>query len=723
MLLLLINGVMVQKVIATTFPEFTYNGFTGRNLLLDGAASVGEDGILTLTNGTTGVQQQGRCFYPYPIHLQYAGGQSRSFTSTFVFAIACSGSGCGDGMTFVISSAADFRAASSPAYLGLADPHDALSNPLVAVELDTVADPELMDRNGNHVGVDVNSLTSNLSRPAGYIYRDDGAATNFSFQALNLSSGDPMQLWVNYDAETTQLDVTLALVPMFKPSTPLFSYNVSLARLLVTGDSPMTKAYFGFTASTGESGGTSHQVLGWSFGLGGSPLNYTLLPLKRAHQDQGGGGGRARGDRRSFIAWLSAAASVLAVLSAVAAGLAIRWWKRRAGRRENWEAELELGPRRFAYRDLRRATDGFTRLLGKGGFGRVYGGVLASDMPVAVKRVSPDSRQGMAQFTAELIILGGLRHRNLVRLLGYCRHKEELLLVYEHMPNGSLDRYLHGGQYTTRPLVWSQRLHVVKCVAAGLLYLHDDWEQVIVHRDVKASNVLLDAEMNGRLGDFGLARLHDHGAEALHTTHVAGTRGYLAPELLRFRKATKATDVFAFGAFVLEVACGRRPVGLNARGVLLVLVEWVRHIWSSGGSVVDAMDPRLEDYAADEAELVVKLGLLCSHPLPVARPGMRLVMQYLDGDLPLPEFSPDYLCITDVDQVLIDESSSSVATTITGHGPFHLFSWAEAEFHAQWASPGRGALHSNQPLLPFSCRVRASPWTESMVQVHCGLGQ
>jgi len=121
--------------------------------------------------------------------------------------------------------------------------------------------------------------------------------------------------------------------------------------------------------------------------------------------------------------------------------------------------------------------------------------------------------------------------------------------------------------------------------------------------------------------------------------------------------------VFAFGAFVLEVACGRRPVGLNARGELLVLLDWVRQIWATG-CIADAMDPRLLDCEAHEAELVLKLGLLCSHPLPAARPGMRQVMQHLDGGQPLPEFSADYLAITDVDQVL--ETSPSVATTITG---------------------------------------------------------
>ncbi|KAF0905560.1 hypothetical protein E2562_007357 [Oryza meyeriana var. granulata] len=353
--------------------------------------------ILTLTNGTTdGVQQQGRCFYPYAIPPQYAGGLTRSFISTFIFSITCSGSGssCGDGMTFVISSTADFPASSSPAYLGLANPHDAPSNPFVAIELDTVADPELKDRNSNHVGFDLNSLMSNLSSPAGYIYVDEVGVDNCSFQALKLSSGDPMQLWVNYDAGTTQLDVTLALVPMFKPSAPLFEI-------------------------------AGHR----RFSYGQS--------IFRLHRFDG------RANKKSFVKLLTATASVLAVVAAVLACLVLRWWwKKKAERQQNWEAEL--GPRRFAYSDLRRATDGFTRLLGKGGFGCVYGSVLAaSGMNVAVKQVSSESRQGMTQFTAEIIILGRLRHRNLVRLLGYCRHKDELLLVYEHMPNGSLDKYLH----------------------------------------------------------------------------------------------------------------------------------------------------------------------------------------------------------------------------------------------------------------------------------------
>ncbi|KAK0604080.1 hypothetical protein LWI29_011795 [Acer saccharum] len=163
----------------------------------------------------------------------------------------------------------------------------------------------------------------------------------------------------------------------------------------------------------------------------------------------------------------------------------------------------------------------------------------------------------MKQFVAEIVSMGRLRHRNLVQLRGYCRRKGELLLVYDYMPNGSLDKILYGSM---RPnLNWFRRIRIVRGVACGLLYLHEEWEQVVLHRDIKSANVLLDADLNGKLGDFGLARLYDHGSNP-QTTNLVGTIGYLAPELLRTGKATTSSDVFSFGAFMLEVACGRRPM-------------------------------------------------------------------------------------------------------------------------------------------------------------------
>ncbi|KAM3345824.1 hypothetical protein ACQJBY_020388 [Aegilops geniculata] len=655
--------------------EFIYNGFARSKLHLDGEASISKHGVLSLTSSSCGDSSftQGHGFHPEALPFVNSHGVSMSFSATFVFSITPTDSDTsGDGMAFVISLAPLSGTWTDGQYLGLVNQDDdggTLANRFFAIELDTVANWEFRDIDNNHVGIDLNNLTSAASSTAGY-YSDNVEKDFHFFNPLRLSSGKPMQVWVDY--YEMQLNVTLAPVPMNKPSSPLLSYYpIDLAKVLKNDTKSKagvpTTAYVGFSASSGD-WCASQQIFGWSFNMFGSakPLNLSLLlpPLKQVQDSSR----QDAHDKKKVVKWVPATISSLAILAGITACLLLRWWwckNRNSERNEDWEADL--GPRRFAYRDLHRATDGFCdmRLLGKGGFGQVYRGVLGnSSMDVAVKRISSESKQGLAEFTAEIIILGRLRHRNLVHLIGYCRHKKEMLLVYEYMPNGSLDCYLHA-QTRHAMLSWTQRLHIIKGVASGLLYLHEDWEQVIIHRDIKASNVLLDGEMNGRLGDFGLARLHDHGADA-HTTHVAGTRGYLAPELTRFGKATKATDVFAFGAFILEVACGRRPVGFNARGELLVLVQWVRDTSASGsGSIVDTVDPRLDDYAADEAELVLKLGLLCSHPLPVARPSMRLVMRYLDGDLPLPEFSPGYLSITDVDQVL-DEVPPSVANSITG---------------------------------------------------------
>jgi len=208
----------------------------------------------------------------------------------------------------------------------------------------------------------------------------------------------------------------------------------------------------------------------------------------------------------------------------------------------------------------------------------VYKGVLPmSGTEVAVKRVSHDSTQGLKEFISEVVSIGHLRHRNLVQLLGYCRRKGELLLVYDYMPNGSLDKYLYGED--DKPLLeWAQRFQIVKDVASGLFYLHEKWQQVVVHRDVKASNVLLDGGMVAHLGDFGLARLYDHGAD-LQTTHVVGTMGYIAPELSRTGKASPLTDVYAFGTFLLEVTCGRRP---SSTPCTTAGSCWLTGCWSTG---------------------------------------------------------------------------------------------------------------------------------------------
>jgi len=528
-------------------------------------------------------------------------------------------------MAFFISRTTNFSDALTSQYLGLFNKNNNgnSTNHIFAVELDTIQNSEFQDINGNHVGIDVNNLDSTESHTAGYF--EDGTGL---FKNLSLISGQPMQVWIEFNGEKRQLNVTLSPLGIPKPTKPLLSSRVDFESLM------LDSMYAGFSSATG-SFHTYHYVLGWSFKMNGvaEALDYAKLPsIPRAN---------SRGNSHVLMIWLPIASCLFVLLIAAAIVLIVRRRMKYAEVLEDWE--LEYGPHRFSYKELFQATKGFKEreLLGAGGFGRVYKGVLpTSKMEVAVKKVCHESRQGMKQFVAEIVSLGQLRHRNLVQLLGYCRRKGELLLVYDFMPNGSLDGFLYS---QTRPsLNWSQRFQIIKGVASGLLYLHEDWEQVVIHRDIKASNVLLDSELNGRLGDFGLARLYDHGTDP-QTTHVVGTMGYLAPELARTGKATAATDVFSFGAFLLEVTCGRRPIEPYAPADELILMDWVLAKWQRG-LVLETRDSKLgEEYSAHEVELVLKLGLLCSNPMPAGRPSMRQVVQFLEGDATLPELPPCYL--------------------------------------------------------------------------------
>ncbi|KAK3415755.1 hypothetical protein EUGRSUZ_H01505 [Eucalyptus grandis] len=542
-----------------------------------------------------------------------------SFSTTFVFAVRPPyASKRVNGFAFVVAPQIGLPGSLPGRYLGMFNEinNGESSNHVFGVELDTILSSEFQDINDNHIGIDLNGLTSEKAAPAGY-YQDNG-----EFNNLSLISGREMQVWVDYDGADKLINVTLAPINVPKPKTPLLSLRRDLSPII------NENMYVGFSASA-DSVVASHYVLGWSFSVNGEVQALDLTRLPKLPQI---------GKETSKVMTIGLPLMVLFVVSVLILGAiyVIRRKRKLAEVLEDWERDY--GPYRFKYKDLYTATKGFRNqeLLGAGGFGQVYRGILpTSNLEIAVKRVSHESKQGMREFIAEIITIGRLRHRNLVALLGYCRRKRELLLVYDYMPNGSLDKYLYNQPKVT--LNWMQRLRVIKGVASGLLYLHEGWEQVVIHRDIKASNILLDTEFNGRLGDFGLARLHDHGTDP-QTTHVAGTIGYLAPEHMRTGKATRSTDVFAFGVFLLEVACGRRPI---KRGDTedVILVDWVFSCWDRG-AILEARDPKLGlEFVEEEMELVLKLGLMCSHANPLMRPSMRQVLQYLEGDLPMPESS------------------------------------------------------------------------------------
>ncbi|KAG0514037.1 hypothetical protein BDA96_10G155000 [Sorghum bicolor] len=640
LLLIVFLGLHPQASSDTTADDdqFVYSGFRGSALTVDGTAAVTSDGVLLLTNGTAYLK--GHAFHPTPLRLRDSpNGSVQSFSVAFVFGIvSVYPDFSAHGMALLIAPGKDFSSALPAKYLGLTNVQNDgnASNHLLAVELDTIQSVEFKDINANHVGIDVNGLQSLRSYNAGYY--DDGSG---EFQNLKLISRQAMTVWVDYSGDKKQINVTLApLLMATRPARPLLSVSYDLSTVLTD------IVYLGFTSATGRVN-SRHCVLGWSFGKNrpAPAIDVSKLPdLPRA--------GPKPGSKVLEIV-LPIVTGALVLCFGGAGVLLVRRRFRYAELREDWE--VEFGPHRFSYKDLYQATDGFKdkNLLGEGGFGRVYKGVLVPSMlEVAVKRVSHESRQGMKEFVAEIASIGRIRHRNLVQLLGYCRRKGELLLVYEYMPNGSLDKYLYSSSSSSSSssvgeicskLRWAQRFHIIKGVASGLLYLHERWEKVVVHRDIKASNVLLDADMNAQLGDFGLARLYDHGTDS-QTTHVVGTVGYLSPELLRTGKASPLTDVFAFGIFLMELTCGQKPIKENEQGGggggHVMLVDWVLQHWRNG-SLVATVDAGLRgEYDVGEAELVLKLGILCSHPFANARPGMGQVMRYLDGVTPLPELTP-----------------------------------------------------------------------------------
>ncbi|XP_061958922.1 L-type lectin-domain containing receptor kinase SIT2-like [Populus nigra] len=600
--------------------QFIYHGFTGTNLLLSGIAKIHPNGLLELTN--TSKQQIGRAFFPFPFQFNtslFNNSQSLSFSTQFAFSMAPELPTLGGhGMAFTISPSVNFTGDLATQYFGILNStsNGLSSNHLLAVELDAVPSPDLKDINDSHVGIDVNSLISIESAPVTYF--SDEEKEN---KSLTLISGHAMHVWIDYDEVEKLLNVTVAPVTRTKPTLPLLSTSLDLSSVM------LDSMYVGFSSSTGAVA-SSHYILGWSFNRGGQAqsLDVSKLPSLPTRRKS-----RKKPQLRIVVPTITA----IILLVAISGDVCIIRRKKYEELREDWEQEY--GPQRFSYKDLYKATKGFTdrELLGCGGFGKVYRGVLpSSKMQVAVKKVSHDSRQGTKEFVAEIVSMGRLRHRNLVQLFGYCRRKGELLLVYDYMPNGSLDKLLFHND--TPSLNWARRYQIIRGVASALLYLHEEWEQVVLHRDVKASNILLDADLNGRLGDFGLAKFHDHGS-APQTTKVVGTVGYLAPEIPRTGKSTTCSDVFSFGTFVLEVACGRKPVESERPPEEVVLVDWVLECWNRG-AILGTVDPRIEgNHVEEEMELVLKLGLLCTHRTPAARPSMRQVVQYLDGNATLPD--------------------------------------------------------------------------------------
>jgi hypothetical protein len=294
--------------------------------------------------------------------------------------------------------------------------------------------------------------------------------------------------------------------------------------------------------------------------------------------------------------------------------------------------------REFTYQEMRDATNGFSKTLGRGSSGKVYGGSLRlkdAEIEIAVKKLEKVSETGEREFMTELKIIGRTHHKNLVKLLGFCIEDDQRLIVYELMKNGTLSGYLFKDP-SERPS-WTERSEMAIGIAKGLLYLHEECKTQIIHCDIKPQNVLIDDNFKAKISDFGLSKLLYNDATRTHT-RARGTMGYMAPEWLRNAPITTMVDVYSFGVMLLEICIARRHIELNrveeeSEADDLHLIDWVLMCMRNGTlEVVARHDAEvLSDFK--RFERMVKVGIWCVHPDPFLRPTMKKVTQMLEGTM------------------------------------------------------------------------------------------
>jgi tRNA A-37 threonylcarbamoyl transferase component Bud32 len=305
----------------------------------------------------------------------------------------------------------------------------------------------------------------------------------------------------------------------------------------------------------------------------------------------------------------------------------------------NVEISDDFAPRSFTYSELEKVTDGFREEIGRGAFGSVFKGALWNGQKaVAVKRLEKVLAEGEREFQTEMKVIGRTHHRNLVRLLGYCHDGSHRLLVYEYMSNGSLADILFTPE---KQPCWDERMGIARNVARGILYLHEECEQQIIHCDIKPQNILMDESGCAKISDFGLAKLLKQD-QTKTFTGIRGTRGYVAPEWHRKLPITVKADVYSYSIMLFEIICCRKSVDWNLPEEESVLDEWVCDCFESGNLTKLVGN---EEADKKQVERMVKLGLWCIQDDPSLRPPMKKVLLMLEGtvDIPIPPKPDSFL--------------------------------------------------------------------------------
>ncbi|KAK4491625.1 hypothetical protein RD792_002380 [Penstemon davidsonii] len=348
------------------------------------------------------------------------------------------------------------------------------------------------------------------------------------------------------------------------------------------------------------------------------------------------------GNNKNVAAYIIASVLSFFVIVSV---LGILWWKVILKRRKRLGKDfegLELQTIAFTLKQIRAATNNFDTInkIGEGGFGPVYKGQLPDGTVIAVKQLSSRSRQGNREFLNEIGMISCLQHPNLVKLYGCCIEGDQLLVVYEYMENNSLAHVLFDTKESQLMLDWPTRFRISIGIAKGLAFLHEESRLKIVHRDIKATNVLLDKALNPKISDFGLARLNED--EKTHiSTKVAGTIGYMAPEYALWGYLTDKVDVYSFGVVILEIVSGKSNNNYMPSHNFICLLDWACHLQEMK-NIDELVDQRLGfQVNREEIERTVKVALLCTNATPSLRPTMTEVVQMLEGKMDVPDALPE----------------------------------------------------------------------------------
>ncbi|GJX31311.1 L-type lectin-domain containing receptor kinase IX.1-like protein [Tanacetum coccineum] len=550
-----------------------------REIMTEGdGAYISDGGIQVTPDGIDSNRslRAGRATYFRPLHLwDRESGELASFTTNFTFVIDSNrATSYADGLAFFLAqNNSEIHVGGS---MGLPINGTAGVNTttqFVAVEFDTFPNRgwDPFNSSNNPVGDHVGISISSLR------------SVRTQKWLSNVTGGGVCQAWIRYDSASSNLSVSFT---GFQNNTVIrqdgLEYTINLRRVLPEW------VIFGFSAATGTLF-EKNNVRSWSFDsseLEVDKNNEPPLIPPIPNPDQGNGNNsKGNNSKIGLIVGLPVVITFLGVLVLVL-------WRRKKKTREveaeetgfdiemDNEFEMGTGPKRFTYHELARATGDFAEneKLGEGGFGGVY------------------------------------------RELGS--------LVIENTKSGAIEQ-------AKSLLTWDTRYKIAHGLASALLYLHEEWEQCVLHRDIKASNVMLDSNFNAKLGDFGLAKLVDH-EKGSQTTMLAGTLGYMAPECLVTGKVSKESDVFSFGVVALEIACGRKPIEYKAQENQIQLREWVWGLYGTG-NLLQAVDPRLGlDFKEEEIKHLMMVGLWCAHPDSELRPSMRQVIKVLNSEATVP---------------------------------------------------------------------------------------